>query len=181
MDIFYQFSGFISTIPPVVQVLLILLFAFIIRKLLKPRVVEKNDLEAERRFSLPPMKKRDFTVNELLEFDGVKNERVLLAVCGKVFDVTKGRSFYGPGGPYSAFGGHDASRGLATFSADTSAVKGEYDDLSDLNSMQLESLKEWEMQFMERYDHVGSLLKPGEKPKQYEESETEEEDDKKIK
>ena len=47
--------------------------------------------------------------------------------------------------------------------------------------MQLESLKEWEMQFMERYDHVGSLLKPGEKPKQYEESETEEEDDKKGK
>lgn len=97
MDFFYQFSEFISTIPPVVQVLLILLCAFIIRKLLKPRVVEKDDLEAERRFSLPPMKKRDFTVNELLEFDGIKNERVLLAVCGKVFDVTKGRSFYGPG------------------------------------------------------------------------------------
>jgi membrane-associated progesterone receptor component len=83
------------------------------------------------------------------------------------------------GGPYAAFGGHDASRGLATFSADGSAVKDEYDDLSDLNSMQLESLQEWEMQFMERYDHIGSLLKPGEKPKQYEESETEEEDDKK--
>jgi membrane-associated progesterone receptor component len=83
------------------------------------------------------------------------------------------------GGPYSAFAGHDASRGLATFSAEVSAVKDEYDDLSDLNSMQLESLKEWEMQFMERYELVGSLLKPGEKPKHYEESETEEEDDKK--
>ena len=178
MDAYNQLAALISTIPPAVQVLLIVLCAFIIRKLLKPRTVEKDDLEGERRFSLPPMKKRDFTVKELLEFDGVKNERVLLAVCGKVIDVTKAKSFYGPGGPYEAFGGHDASRGLATFSADTSAVKDEYDDLSDLNSMQLESLQEWEMQFMERYDHIGSLLKPGEKPKQYEESETEEEDDK---
>ena len=83
------------------------------------------------------------------------------------------------GGPYAAFSGHDASRGLATFSAGGEAVKDEYDDISDLNGMQLDSLKEWEMQFMERYDHVGSLLKPGEKRKQYEESETEEEDDKK--
>ena len=83
------------------------------------------------------------------------------------------------GGPYAAFGGHDASRGLATFTADSSTVKDVYDDISDLNSMQLDSLREWEMQFMERYDHVGSLLKPGEKPQQYEESETEEEDDKK--
>ena len=97
MDVINQFTGFVSTIPPVVQVLLIVLCAYIIRKLLKPRVTEKDDLEAERRFSLPPMKKRDFTVKELLEFDGIKNERVLLAVCGKVFDVTKGKSFYGPG------------------------------------------------------------------------------------
>lgn len=49
------------------------------------------------------------------------------------------------GGPYSAFGGRDASRGLATFSV-TSSDK-EYDDLSDLNSMEMESVREWEMQF----------------------------------
>lgn len=46
---------------------------------------------------LPPMKKRDFTVTELREYDGVKNERILLAVNGKVFDVTnRGKDFYGP-------------------------------------------------------------------------------------
>ena len=49
------------------------------------------------------------------------------------------------GGPYAAFGGKDASRGLATFSV-TSSDK-EYDDLSDLNSMEMESVKEWEAQF----------------------------------
>ena len=97
MDVFNQFTALVSTIPAVVKVLFIVLSAYVIRKLLKPRVTEKDDLEGERRFPLPPMQKRDFTVKELLEFDGRKNERVLLAVCGKVFDVTKGKSFYGPG------------------------------------------------------------------------------------
>jgi len=43
------------------------------------------------------MKKRDFTPEELLEYDGVKQKRVLLAVNFKVFDVTRGKDFYGPG------------------------------------------------------------------------------------
>lgn len=77
------------------------------------------------------------------------------------------------------FAGHDASRGLATFSVDAEAVKDEYDDISDLNRMQLDSLGEWEAQFQEKYDLVGRLLKPGEKHQNYEESETEPEDDSK--
>jgi membrane-associated progesterone receptor component len=44
-----------------------------------------------------------------------------------------------------AFGGRDASRGLATFSVQ-STVEG-YDDLSDLNTMEMDSVREWEMQF----------------------------------
>lgn len=43
------------------------------------------------------------------------------------------------------FGGKDASRGLATFSVMSSDK--EYDDLSDLNSEQMESVREWEAQF----------------------------------
>ena len=80
------------------------------------------------------------------------------------------------GGPYSIFAGRDASRGLATFSLGPEALKDEYDDLSDLNSMQMESVREWEAQFTEKYDMIGKLLKPGEKHQQYEESETEDED-----
>lgn len=82
------------------------------------------------------------------------------------------------GGPYSNFAGHDASRGLATFSLGPEAIKDEHDDLSDLNNMQMDSLREWETQFLEKYDLVGRYLKPGEKHQQYEESETEEEDGK---
>ena len=63
-------------------------------------------------------------------------------------------------GPYSGFAGRDASRGLATFSVET--VTDEYDDLSDLKPNEMEQVQEWELQFSEKYDLVGKLLKPGE-------------------
>ncbi|NWH72310.1 PGRC2 protein, partial [Piaya cayana] len=124
--------------------------------------------------ALPRMKRRDFTLEQLREFDGVRDPRILLAVNGKVFDVSKGSKFYGPDGPYGIFGGRDASRGLATFCLDKDALRDEYDDLSDLNAVQMESVREWEMQFKEKYDYVGRLLKPGEEPSEY----TDEEDTK---
>lgn len=58
--------------------------------------------------------------------------------------------FYSKGGPYAAFGGRDASRGLATFNV-TSSDTEEYDDLSDLDTMEMESVREWEMQFKGEY------------------------------
>ncbi|XP_072192524.1 membrane-associated progesterone receptor component 2 [Excalfactoria chinensis] len=123
---------------------------------------------------LPRMKRRDFSLEQLREFDGIRNPRILLAVNGKVFDVTKGSKFYGPEGPYGIFAGRDASRGLATFCLDKDALRDEFDDLSDLNAVQMESVREWEMQFKEKYDYVGRLLKPGEEPSEY----TDEEDTK---
>ena len=51
------------------------------------------------------------------------------------------------GGPYALFAGQDASRALATFSMSDDVFRNEYDDLSDLSSMQMESVREWEMQF----------------------------------
>lgn len=120
----------------------------------------------------PPMKKRDFTLEELKEFDGTKGEgRVLVAVNNKVFDVSRGKRYYGPGGPYAVFAGRDASRGLATFSLDVPTDK--YDDLSDLQPSEMESVLEWEMQFNEKYDYVGKLLKPGETHNSYSDDEGE--------
>jgi membrane-associated progesterone receptor component len=49
---------------------------------------------------------RNFTLAQLSQFDGSRDEKsgedklVYLSVNGIVFDVSKGRSFYGPGGPY---------------------------------------------------------------------------------
>lgn len=45
-----------------------------------------------------PRLRKDFTVAELRAFDGNQPDgRVLVAVNGTVYDVTKGKRFYGPG------------------------------------------------------------------------------------
>lgn len=75
-----------------------------------------------------------------------------LAVKGKVHDVTSGRNFYGPGGPYENFAGRDATRGLACQSFDeemlTKDLDGPLDDCSDLGAAELENLQGW----VERFD-----------------------------
>ncbi|XP_067012538.1 membrane-associated progesterone receptor component 2 isoform X2 [Anabrus simplex] len=150
-----------------VDITLVAIAAFLIYKIFK----KKSDPDTEIERQLPKLR-RDFTVQELKQYDGTGEDgRILVALNGKVFDVTKGKRFYGPGGPYSAFAGRDASRGLATFSVVSS--KDEYDDLSDLNTMEMESVREWEMQFKEKYEYVGRLLKPGELPTNYSDEEEE--------
>lgn len=50
---------------------------------------------------------RNFTAKQLRYFDGTIDEktqepkRVYLSVSGSVFDVSSGRHFYGPDGPYA--------------------------------------------------------------------------------
>lgn len=75
---------------------LVAIITYLLIKIFKNR----NEPEADdvQDTVLPKMKKRDFTIQELREFDGTKGDgRILVAVNGKVFDVTKGKHFYGPG------------------------------------------------------------------------------------
>ncbi|KAL1505445.1 hypothetical protein ABEB36_005013 [Hypothenemus hampei] len=169
-----QESSFLSTIVTEIfqsplNIALLGLIIFLVYRIIKSRQDENTPMPESE--SLPSLKKRDFTVQELKQYDGNQEDgRVLLAVNGKVYDVTKGKRFYGPGGPYAAFAGRDASRGLATFN-----VTGgdQYDDLSDLSTLEMDSVREWETQFNEKYEYVGRLLKPGEQPNNYSDEEDE--------
>ena len=115
----------------------------------------------------PPVVFRTFTPPELKPFNGENNAPVYLAVRGKVFDVTSGRNFYGPGGPYENFAGRDASRGLACGSFDedmlTKDLRGPLDDLKGLGSEEMQALQDWEDRFSEKYLVVGKLVSIGEK------------------
>ena len=82
----------------------------------------------------------------LAVFDGTGNSsdsdgsRILLAINRKVFDVTKGKTFYGPGGPYGNFAGRDASRGMAKQSFDMemlTPLDQPIDKLEDLTPSEL--------------------------------------------
>ena len=92
---------------------------------------------------------------------------VYLAVRGRVFDVTSGKNFYGPGGPYENFAGRDASRGLASGSFDedmlTKNLEGPLDTLEGLGPEEMEALRGWEERFSEKYLVVGKLVAVGSK------------------
>uniref|UniRef100_G1PFJ1 Membrane-associated progesterone receptor component 1 n=1 Tax=Myotis lucifugus TaxID=59463 RepID=G1PFJ1_MYOLU len=124
--------------------------------------------------ALPRMKKRDFSLEQLRQYDGSRTPRILLAVNGKVFDVTKGSKFYGPGGFFGWLVEQDKNFRLPLSCMDNFQSQERYLHMSELQLIHLESVREWEMQFKEKYDYVGRLLKPGEEPSEY----TDEEDTK---
>lgn len=146
----------------------------------------------------PPMKKQDMSVEELKKYNGVEDEHICLAVLGNVsfirfykdtlvnnyfqiYDVTRGKNFYGPGSAYEPLAGHDATRALANM--DVRMVKDEYDDISDLSAVDKDEAKNWAdsfkclfklshylriiYSFLVKYPIVGRLLAPEEKPKDY--------------
>ncbi|KAL2431461.1 hypothetical protein ABEF95_009274 [Exophiala dermatitidis] len=109
-----------------------------------------------------PIVFQTFTPRTLLKYNGQDNSPVYLAVRGKVYDVSSGRNFYGPGGPYENFAGRDATRGLACQSFDeemlTKDLDGPLDDCADLTPEQLENLQGWIERFDEKYLVVGKLV-----------------------
>ncbi|GAA5976092.1 hypothetical protein JCM11641_003279 [Rhodosporidiobolus odoratus] len=113
---------------------------------------------------------KQYTPTELAEFDGIKGDgTVLLAVRRKVYDVTAGKGFYGPGGPYASFAGRDASRGLAnqSFESDMLYRLGQIDSegnegidslVEGMDDGKWRGLTEWEELFRGKYPVVGDLV-----------------------
>ncbi|XP_076676109.1 membrane steroid binding protein [Andrena cerasifolii] len=169
-QLFSSFIGEIIKSP--VNLALVGVIALLVYKIVKSKTKTETPMAEVK--TLPKLR-RDFTVEELRKYDGTgPDERLLVAVNGSVYDCSiRGARFYGPGAPYAAFGGRDASRALATFSIPATKEETEYDDLSDLNTEEMNSIKEWEEQFKEKYDYVGKLLKPGEVPTNYSDEEDE--------
>ena len=105
---------------------------------------------------LPEAEERDYSLEELGAFDGSDPAKpLLIAVRGRVYDVTRGRSFYGPGGPYGMFAGKDCTRALAKVSFDAELFTG---DLEGLSEDELDKLQEWIEMFEGKYRNIGRLL-----------------------
>lgn len=94
-------AGFIQNIIAEIvnsplNILLVALIAYLIYKIVRSRSdTVQRSVPAEP--ELPKLRK-DFTIQDLKAYDGTQPDgRVLVAVNGHVYDVTKGRKFYGPG------------------------------------------------------------------------------------
>jgi len=162
IDIFYKnisHTYFSATIATPINLVLLSLFIVLIYYRLRPQTAPS--LPA----ATPPTVFKTFTPPTLKPFNGENDQPVYLAVRGKIFDVTSGRNFYGPGGPYANFAGRDASRGLAcgSFEEDmlTKNLNGPLDTLSDLGGEEMEALRGWEDRFNEKYLVVGKLVPVG--------------------
>ncbi|XP_043190042.1 neuferricin-like [Amphibalanus amphitrite] len=99
---------------------------------------------------------RLFTAEELAEHSGADPSKpVYIALLGHVFDVSKGRQHYGPGGGYAFFAGRDASR--AFVSGDFSEA-GLRDDVDGLSGQDYIGLEEWLEFYRRDYREVGLLV-----------------------
>jgi len=107
--------------------------------------------EEEEEVPDPP---RNFTITQLRHFDGTVDQRtdekkpVYLSVNGTVFDVSNGRDFYGPGGPYEVFAGRECGAALATMSFDEKLL----DDVSACENLGVGDRNELQ-NWMEKFEH----------------------------
>jgi len=98
---------------------------------------------------------KQFTKDELLAYNGTDPSKpLLLALKGRVIDVTSGFDFYGPGGPYGVFAGKDASKAFATMS-----IKEEdaHNDLTGIDENHLKVLDDWYNKLTGKYPTVGRV------------------------
>ncbi|CAA7402615.1 unnamed protein product [Spirodela intermedia] len=103
-----------------------------------------------------PTRQRLWTTDEIVLYNGTdEGTPILLGILGSVFDVTKGRSHYGPGGGYHHFAGRDASRAFVSgnFTGD-----GLTDSLRGLSSVEMKSVVDWRGFYMRTYVFVGKLI-----------------------
>uniref|UniRef100_A0ACD5Z595 Uncharacterized protein n=1 Tax=Avena sativa TaxID=4498 RepID=A0ACD5Z595_AVESA len=97
----------------------------------------------------------ELTAAQLRAYDGSDPSKpIYVAIRGKVYDVSAGRGFYGPGGDYALFAGREASRALAKMSKESGDVSG---DLSGLTEKELGVLADWETKFQAKYPVVARL------------------------
>ncbi|GKV06386.1 hypothetical protein SLEP1_g18286 [Rubroshorea leprosula] len=97
-----------------------------------------------------------FTAEQLALHNGTNDSLpILLGILGSVFDVTKGKSHYGPGGGYNHFAGRDASRAFVSgnFTGD-----GLTDSLHGLSSTEVKGVVEWREFYIRTYTYVGKLV-----------------------
>ncbi|KAL2335153.1 hypothetical protein Fmac_016366 [Flemingia macrophylla] len=103
-----------------------------------------------------PVQLGQITDWELRSYDGSDPDKpLLIAIKGQIYDVSSGRNFYGPGGPYAMFAGKECSRALALLSFKPEDING---NLEGLEESELTILDDWEFKFIEKYPKVGQLV-----------------------
>jgi len=99
--------------------------------------------------------------------NGLDENPTLISIFGRVYDVSSGKKFYGPGGKYHSFAGRDVTRALSrgclaesclgSISSDLNV--GRYNEYFNFTENEKTEGKKW-LSFFETHDsysHVGML------------------------
>jgi predicted heme/steroid binding protein len=116
----------------------------------KPITPEHVDTLLKNARELPVL-----TKEQLALFDGSRPSKpIYLAILGKIYDVSKGKKHYAPGGGYHFFSGKDATRAFVT--GDFSEA-GLIDDLGDMSEQELLGILDW-IKFYEKDYKVVAIV-----------------------
>ncbi|CAH9108185.1 unnamed protein product [Cuscuta europaea] len=97
----------------------------------------------------------EMTAQQLELYNGSDPSKpIYIAIRGRIFDVTAGKSFYAPGGSYSIFAGKDATRALAKMSKAEEDISPSTEGLSE---KEIGVLQDWEKKFEAKYPVVGRV------------------------
>jgi len=108
------------------------------------------------------MSRRIVELSELCLCKGDGDSPIWIAVDGKVFDVSSSRAFYGPGGPYHALAGRDATWALAKDELDVAKIEesNKKNESFVFSGTELAKVENWLMRFENKYQQVGVLSQP---------------------
>jgi membrane-associated progesterone receptor component len=118
---------------------------------------EKDRIMREERARKAYIAPRDvWNEEDLKPYDGTMDEDgpILMGVNGDVYNVWKGRHFYGPGCEYHIFAGRDATRLLAKSKLEEET---EEEMKKKLNMADRATLQGWIYTFKNKYEIVGRL------------------------
>ena len=99
-----------------------------------------------------------YTLDELWEYgNGDDDTPLLISIFGRIYDVSAGERFYGPGSSYSMFPGRDVTYALSTGCKQCAKQTGK--TVEDLSEKQLREGKRWLsfFQLHDKYAFVGKL------------------------
>mmetsp|Transcript_5861 Transcript_5861/g.13029 ORF Transcript_5861/g.13029 Transcript_5861/m.13029 type:complete len:255 (+) Transcript_5861:198-962(+) len=123
-----------------------------------------DECAAKEEDNTEPDPPRNYTASQLAYFDGTADDKgcnkpVYLSLEGTVFDVSKGRDFYGPDGPYALFAGHECGVAMAKLSFDTKHLD-DVEGCSKLNPGEKTELEGWVDKFLHYrcYPVMGKLV-----------------------
>jgi predicted heme/steroid binding protein len=119
----------------------------------------KTDLRFGERQTKGTARRGRYTPEELAQYDGRDPSKpLLLAIMGRVYDVTKGYDKYGPGRSYHFFTGKDATRSFITGCFNDECFAKQPKGLEGLSAKEIQTLKDWVAFYDTTYTYVGELV-----------------------